>query len=530
MSLITREMAARNGKTNGDSKQSDDRLLLERAGSTQLAQRKGSFDNHGDELSRDYNAPLSSYSVPKQHGGLDKSANGLADFFSTEVFQIVLHNPTTAHRLLKFSQARMCGENMEFLEKVDRYNALLDELTTIMTDIHYSYTATEAPKQLGIHVNLMRRMNADIKASTTSTLPSMESIFTEAQDNVENILRTAVYPRFVKYQMTNSASKALSTDRTKYQGLGDCFCLTDPNKADNPIVFASDGFVSVTGYSRPEVVPRNCRFLQGNYTDRTATKRLKASIEAREETVELLLNYKKTGEPFWNLLYVAPLFDAEGDLKFFIGGQINCSTTIRSNTDVLKILSMSDDPEDDKEAAQSVRSIKPTKRSFFRFSRKESIPQLPSSTKRVEVRGDGMEQGLLKQIEKMNFRTQMEVFYTAYSKYLVVKYDSFAISHYSLGIVDILGITNKSSHDFVGSNIFKFLAQHTTALPREYKSKVKDALKHGQAISASINLFTLRSLARSKGDDKFFTHWTPCKDERGFVAYVVVTLSSTLYE
>ena len=188
--------------------------------------------------------------------------------------------------------------------QVDRYNALLDELATIMTDIHYSHTATEAPKQLGIHMNLMRRMNADIKASTMSTLPSMESIFTEAQENVESILRTAVYPRFVKYQMTNSASKALSTDRTKYQGLGDCFCLTDPNKADNPIVFASDGFVSVTGYSRPEVVPRNCRFLQGNYTDRTATKRLKASIEAREETVELLLNYKKTGEPFWNLLYV----------------------------------------------------------------------------------------------------------------------------------------------------------------------------------------------------------------------------------
>lgn len=45
-----------------------------------------------------------------------------------------------------------------------------------------------------------------------------------------------------------------------------------------------------------------------------------------------------------------------------------------------------------------------------------SVPQLPSSTKRVQVRGDGMEQGLLKQIEKMNFRTQMEVFYTAYSK------------------------------------------------------------------------------------------------------------------
>lgn len=111
-------MAAQNGKINGDLKHSDDRLLLEHSGNIQLAQRKGSYNNHGNDLSRDYNAPPSSYSVPKQHGGLDKSANGLADFFSTEVFQIVLHNPTTAHRLLKFSQARMCGENMEFLEKV----------------------------------------------------------------------------------------------------------------------------------------------------------------------------------------------------------------------------------------------------------------------------------------------------------------------------------------------------------------------------------------------------------------------------
>jgi len=96
--------------------------------------------------------------------------------------------------------------------------------------------------------------------------------------------------------------------------------------------------------------------------------------------------------------------------------------------------------------------------------------------------------------------------------------------------VDILGITNKNSQDFVGSDIFRFLGQHTASLPREYKSKVKDALRRGQAISASINLFTLRSLARSRGDDKFFTHWTPVKDEKGAIAYVVVTLSSTLYE
>lgn len=113
---------------------------------------------------------------------------------------------------------------------------------------------------------------------------------------------------------------------------------------------------------------------------------------------------------------LAPLFDANGRLAFFIGGQINCSTTIRSNTDVLRILSMSDEPEDDIEGPKSVHSIKPSKRSFFGFKKKESKPQTPTSTKRVEVLDAGMEPGLLKQIEKMNFRTQMEAFYTAYSK------------------------------------------------------------------------------------------------------------------
>ena len=77
--------------------------------------------NHhvGEDASRAYKPPASSFSNPKQQGSSgDTLPNGLADFFSSEVFQIVLHNPTTAHRLLKFCEARMCGENMQFLELV----------------------------------------------------------------------------------------------------------------------------------------------------------------------------------------------------------------------------------------------------------------------------------------------------------------------------------------------------------------------------------------------------------------------------
>ena len=40
------------------------------------------------------------------------------------------------------------------------------------------------------------------------------------------------------------------------------FCICDPNLPDNPIVFASDGFLEMSQFDRYEVLGRNCRFLQ----------------------------------------------------------------------------------------------------------------------------------------------------------------------------------------------------------------------------------------------------------------------------
>ena len=43
------------------------------------------------------------------------------------------------------------------------------------------------------------------------------------------------------------------------------FCICDPNLPDNPIVFASDGFLEMSQFDRYEVLGRNCRFLQVQY-------------------------------------------------------------------------------------------------------------------------------------------------------------------------------------------------------------------------------------------------------------------------
>jgi PAS domain S-box-containing protein len=89
------------------------------------------------------------------------------------------------------------------------------------------------------------------------------------------------------------------------------FVLSDPRLPDNPIVFASPGFYELTGYTREEVLGRNCRFLQGDGTDPKAVDVIRTAIKTGSDATACLLNYKADGSPFWNQLFVAALRDAD---------------------------------------------------------------------------------------------------------------------------------------------------------------------------------------------------------------------------
>ncbi len=335
----------------------------------------------------------------------------MPEFFSQTVFHSVLHNPTIAHQLLKFAQTRLCGENLEFLARVDKYYHLLDEVSKSIHGIHTEFLSQDAPSQINLEQRQLQKVQSQLKASLSSNLPALESIFVDAQSEIEKLVYHDIYPKFVRRQMSISAARALGTDRTKYGGLGDCFVLTDPRKADNPIVFASEGFVKVTGYTRNEIIPRNCRFLNSQHTDRSAVKRLSTAIYKREESVELLLNHRKNGEPFWNLLYVAPLFDDRGNLVFYLGGQIDCSTAVHSASDVLRILAQSEDTQEELpsrgHAAPPVQPLaKTSRRSLFSAFRTPSKSQ-------VSLRPAGMEHTLMEEDQPLD--SQVRKFYTAYS-------------------------------------------------------------------------------------------------------------------
>lgn len=97
--------------------------------------------------------------------------------------------------------------------------------------------------------------------------------------------------------------------------------VTNPHLDDNPIVFVNDAFTRLTGYSSEMAVGRNCRFLQGEDTDQASINTIREKLGVGEEFAVELLNYKADGTPFFNRVHISPLYDAEGNLQFFIGIQ-----------------------------------------------------------------------------------------------------------------------------------------------------------------------------------------------------------------
>ncbi|OQO12447.1 hypothetical protein B0A48_03089 [Cryoendolithus antarcticus] len=113
------------------------------------------------------------------------------------------------------------------------------------------------------------------------------------------------------------------------------FVVCDAGEHDFPIVHISDNFERLTGYTKHMILGRNCRFLQspdGNvtagvrrkYVDDDSVLYLKNMINMRQEAQISLINYRRGGQPFMNLLTMIPIsWEDSTQVKYFVGFQVD---------------------------------------------------------------------------------------------------------------------------------------------------------------------------------------------------------------
>lgn len=101
----------------------------------------------------------------------------------------------------------------------------------------------------------------------------------------------------------------------------DIIIVTEADDLEEPsgpkIVYVNKAFESLTGYTAKEVIGDTPRILQGRFTDQAAKDRIKAALYKKEAVREILLNYSKSGKPYFLDMNIIPLKNRDGVVTHF---------------------------------------------------------------------------------------------------------------------------------------------------------------------------------------------------------------------
>ncbi|XP_076220058.1 LOW QUALITY PROTEIN: voltage-gated inwardly rectifying potassium channel KCNH3-like [Aptenodytes patagonicus] len=106
-----------------------------------------------------------------------------------------------------------------------------------------------------------------------------------------------------------------------------------------PVVYCSDGFCDLTGFSRAEVMQRccACSFLYGPDTSELLRQQLRRALDEHQAFKGELILYRKSGVPFWCLLDVVPIKNEKDEVALFLVSHKDItSTKSRSGADSTK--------------------------------------------------------------------------------------------------------------------------------------------------------------------------------------------------
>jgi PAS domain S-box-containing protein len=90
--------------------------------------------------------------------------------------------------------------------------------------------------------------------------------------------------------------------------------FTDAKEPGNPIIFANDSFLALTGFSRDEVLAQSFNFLMASGADPDALAAIEAAFEGKSGNDPLISYRRKNDSVFWATVFISPVRDETGDI------------------------------------------------------------------------------------------------------------------------------------------------------------------------------------------------------------------------
>ena len=97
----------------------------------------------------------------------------------------------------------------------------------------------------------------------------------------------------------------------------DIIVITKADADDPQIVYVNHAFTKLTGYEPDEAIGKTPHFLQGTDTDKDTRSRIKYALRNNHDSREIIVNYSKTGVPYWLDMNIFPLKNSLGQIIYF---------------------------------------------------------------------------------------------------------------------------------------------------------------------------------------------------------------------
>jgi PAS domain S-box-containing protein len=101
--------------------------------------------------------------------------------------------------------------------------------------------------------------------------------------------------------------------------------FTDATASGNPIIFANDSFLTLTGYSRKEVLGQSFNFLMTHAADSDALAKIEAEFLGTSGGGSEISYRRKDGSTFWAGLFISPVRLENGDIVQYFASFVDLS-------------------------------------------------------------------------------------------------------------------------------------------------------------------------------------------------------------
>lgn len=90
--------------------------------------------------------------------------------------------------------------------------------------------------------------------------------------------------------------------------------FTDAKVPGNPIIFANDSFLKLTGYERAEVLGQDFNFLLERGENRSSAAKIDAGFAGDQQSRLEICDHRKDGSRFWAAIFINPVRDESGQI------------------------------------------------------------------------------------------------------------------------------------------------------------------------------------------------------------------------